>query len=94
MVGISICTVNRRFRCSEKEMIRLAALLACCALITPAHADSLVDGSQHELPTHKAWMQVHDTLDVIDDPQHGVVCYVARQSDSHSLQMLCLKVSQ
>jgi hypothetical protein len=64
----------------------------CIAFSLPAHADSLRDADQHDLPTHKAWGQWHDTLDVIEDPAHGVVCYVARQSDSHSLQLQCVKV--
>jgi predicted NACHT family NTPase len=74
-------------------MLKIAALLACCALTLPAHAaDTLRDGDQHELPTHKSMLQWHDTLDVIEDAQRGVVCYVARQNDSHALQMQCLKV--
>jgi catabolite regulation protein CreA len=76
--------------------MRLRALIAAALLAASAaaHADTLRDSSQHELPTHKAWGQVHDTLDVVDDPEHGVVCYVARQSDSHALQLQCLKVGK
>ncbi|CAB3779335.1 hypothetical protein LMG28688_00808 [Paraburkholderia caffeinitolerans] len=73
-------------------MFKLAALLMCCAIALPAHADGLRDSDQHELPTHKSWGQWHDTLDVIEDPSHGVVCYVARQNDSHAMQMQCVKV--
>jgi hypothetical protein len=71
-------------------MFKLAALLACCAIALPAHADPIRDTGQHELPTHQ--LQWHDTLDVVEDPSHGIVCYVARQSDSHAMQMQCLKV--
>lgn len=76
----------------ERPMLKFLALLACCALAVPAYADGLRDGDQHELPTHKAWGQWHDTIDVIEDPAHGAVCYVARQNDSHAMQMQCVKV--
>lgn len=69
-----------------KTLITLLALVA-----TTAHAaDNLVDTSKHDLPAHK--LQWSDTLDVVKDPDNGVVCYVARQSDSHAMQMQCLKV--
>jgi hypothetical protein len=55
-----------------------------------AAQDRLTDQSQHELPTHKSWGQFHDTMDVIVDEQNHNVCYVARQSDSHSMSMFCL----
>ncbi|SIT50458.1 exported hypothetical protein [Paraburkholderia piptadeniae] len=73
-------------------MLKFAALLAACLIAIPAHADTLRDVEQHDLPTHKAWGQFHDTLDVVEDAQRGVVCYVARQSDSHALQLQCVKV--
>ncbi|MDR5879042.1 hypothetical protein [Caballeronia sp. LZ032] len=66
-------------------------ILAVLALAGTAHAaDQLVDTDKHELPTHR--LQFSDTLDVVQDPKNNVVCYVARQSDSHAMQLQCLKV--
>ena len=56
-----------------------------------AAVDNLQDADKHALPTHR--LQFSDTLDVVTDPARGVVCYVARQSDSHAMQMQCLKVN-
>jgi hypothetical protein len=72
-----------------KTLIILAALAA-----GTAHASSsdLVDTAKHDLPTHK--LQWSDSLDVVEDREHGVVCYVARASDSHAMQMQCLKVTK
>jgi catabolite regulation protein CreA len=68
-----------------------AAITTALFLATVAMAaeDILVDGSKHQLPSHK--LDWHDTLDVVNDPIHGVTCYVARASDSHAMQMQCLK---
>jgi hypothetical protein len=73
------------------KKLLLPALLA--ALVCgSAHASSsdLMDTGKHDLPTHK--LQWSDSLDVVEDREHGVVCYVARASDSHAMQMECLKV--
>lgn len=70
----------------------IKSLVSCVALAAlSAHAaDRIHDGSQHELPTHKSWGQYHDTVDSFVDPDENNVCYVARQSDSHSMSMFCL----
>jgi hypothetical protein len=72
-------------------MKKLLAILALLMVTGGAHAgqDQLVDTDQHSLPSHKV-LQWSDTLDVVVDPKNGNVCYVARQSDSHSLQLSCL----
>jgi hypothetical protein len=59
---------------------------------TPANASGeiLLDVEKHDLPTHK--LQWSDTLDVVVDVKNQNVCYVARQSDSHAMQMQCLPI--
>jgi catabolite regulation protein CreA len=68
-------------------------LLALALIIAAAHAHAasvdVVDTAKHDLPTHK--LQWSDSLDVVEDREHGVVCYVARASDSHAMQMQCLR---
>jgi hypothetical protein len=70
-------------------MKKLLPALALLGALGSAHAsDNLVDTEKHALPSHQlSWS---DTLDVIVDTRNQNVCYVARQSDSHAMQMQCL----
>ncbi|MDN8037421.1 hypothetical protein [Burkholderia vietnamiensis] len=71
--------------------LAILAVLAVSLGASLAHADyRLVDTDKHNLPTHS--LQWSDSLDVIVDLKNNNVCYVARQSDSHALQMQCLPI--
>jgi hypothetical protein len=66
----------------------IAAFVALLACGTSEAAENLIDVEKHELPTHKlTWS---DTLDTVVDLKNGNICYIARQSDSHAMQMQCL----
>lgn len=71
------------------KTLAILAVLAVSLGAGMAHADDrLVDTDKHNLPTHS--LQWSDSLDVIVDMKNSNVCYVARQSDSHAMQMQCL----
>ena len=57
------------------------------AFAGPAHAEAR-NAEKLDLPAHR--LQFSDSLDVVEDKSRGIVCYVVRQSDSHSTAMQCV----
>jgi hypothetical protein len=80
-------------RCVDWSIALVIGVAIGAVAAGPAHAAPR-NAEQIELPTHKAWGQFHDTLDVVEDKERGIACYVVRQSDSHATALQCVKVKE
>jgi hypothetical protein len=87
-----IPAIRSRLRDAQLWFIGIIVMIGAVLVpMAPAFAaENLIDVEKHELPTHKlTWS---DTLDTVVDLKNQNVCYVARQSDSHAMQMQCLPI--